>query len=158
MDNPWSEQGEFKLAEYDAKEISLPYIITMQLDTIRLIASREFHKGIILYNDQGMVRNYLPDVLESYCNAIDNLSILLTPYKDNEWSDPEKGENTDKKVYWQNVYKACLMLLKRLTLLPDETTGIVEIAGFKRSGGDKDRIKGSKRELVFGSDTRKDKR
>ena len=65
------------LQEDRTKTLDLTYIIMKQLDTIRVIASREFHKGLILYTDSGAVKNYLPNVLESYKKAINNLVDLI---------------------------------------------------------------------------------
>lgn len=103
-----------------SKDLDLSFIMWKQIDTIRNIASREFHSSILLYNDSGSLRNYLPDVLESYCNAIENLHILLSPYTDKEFTDAvEKlDEKGDKRDYHREIYVQCLLLLKRMRLLP----------------------------------------
>jgi len=106
-------------SEMIGKNLDLSFIMWKQIDTIRNIASREFHKSILLFNDSGSARNYLPDVMESYCNAIENLEILLWPYLDKEY---EKAKNSiskdDKLKYFKEIYKECLMQLKRMKLLP----------------------------------------
>jgi hypothetical protein len=108
--------------EGKVEDLNLSLIIMRQVDTIRGISSREFHKGIILHGDSGMVRNYLPDVLESYCNAIENLGVLLTPYYDDLFVERMKVVERvkDKRGYHKALFVECLGLLKRLGLLPKE--------------------------------------
>ena len=106
-----------------SKTLDLNYIIVKQLDTIRVIASREFHKAILLYGDGGQVRNYLPDVLESYKKAIFNLVDLLETYtKDGELSllsiKQEEGES--EYEYCRRLLRTCLKRLKEMGVLPDE--------------------------------------
>lgn len=106
-----------------SKSIDLDFVIMRQLDTIRNIASREFHKGIILYGESGLARTYLPDVLESYKKAINNLVDLLSIYDNkNVLIKPEK-ENYEN---YRKVLRSCLNLLKSLGILPDEK-GLFEI-------------------------------
>lgn len=114
----FSDLGD--LQDDTKKSLDLTFIIMRQIDTIRNIASREFHKAIILYSDGGMARTYLPDVLESYCNAIENFEMLLIPYQDDEYKDNTKDLPKDRKDRGKIVYKQCLLLLKRLQILPKE--------------------------------------
>lgn len=131
------EEGiEQSMAGRDDKGLDFPFLLWIQLRTIITISSREFHQGIRLYNDGGSLRSYIPDVLESYCNAIINFSTLLKPYYDTTIEkaiEHELPEIIDKKEKHTRLYEECLRLTKRLGLLPDESQRMAVVFGEKIS-------------------------
>lgn len=124
------------LQEDRSKALDLTYIIMKQLDTIRVIASREFHQGILLRSDSGVVRNYLPDVLESYKKAIFNLVDLLETYAEKEEGktnliDIKQKDGEEEYDYCRRLLRMCLQRLKEMGVLPDEKR-ISEIIKLKK--------------------------
>lgn len=114
------------LQEDRSKALDLTYVIMKQLDTIRVIASREFHKSMLLYSDSGQVRTYLPDVLESYKKAIFNLVDLLETYSDKDKSkinliDTKQKQNESEYNFCRRLLRKCLLRLKEMGVLPDES-------------------------------------
>jgi len=117
--------GDYMNDQYDiqddrSKNLDVSYLIMKQLDTIRLISSREFHIGIKLYQDDGLLSGYVPDVLESYISAINNLSDMISVYS---FQPAEIPIINDRKKMYENARKElrrCIMKIKRLGILPTD--------------------------------------
>lgn len=128
-DDDWNVEDfgslEEQASQRDETNLSLAILLAVQLNKIIHISSREFHDGIVLYGDGGLVRSYLPNVLESYCNAIENLCLIISPYYDEEYlkevGEVDRSLKADaKREYWKKVYIACMKLIKRVGMLPNE--------------------------------------
>jgi len=113
-------------------EIPLAWLLTNQLNRIIFISSQEFHPAIKLYSDQGMLRAYLQDVLESYGNAVGNLrNLLLGFFPDAEFNKEINSiENVvfdDKKDYFDSIYLSCLKLIVRRGIVSNVKKDLLEL-------------------------------
>ena len=127
------EDVEDQANQKDEQSLSLPFLLANQINRLIVTSTREFHDGIVLYGDGGLVRGYLPNVLESYCNGVITLSVLISPYWDEKYySEVELEKVENKFIYHKNIFIACMRLIKRLGLIPSEKGYVAETIGEPR--------------------------
>lgn len=115
-----------------SKTLDITFIIMKQLDAIMRISSREFHTGIKLYREAGLLSGYIPDVLKSYISAINNLADLLSVY---DFKPSKKIDMNDRDKAYEMAreqLRLCIKKIKDLGILPQQKM-VIDVVKVRKS-------------------------
>ena len=115
------------------------FLCLLSLKEIIKVCGNEFHDGMIIRNNEGQITAYLPDMLDAFCNSVDQLKALLGGYADDAFDAELKklscdpNDRNSRRKYYLDLEAELLKLMKRINIMPGENSYGIEIIGLTKA-------------------------
>ena len=117
-------------------QIQPAFIVGMSLKELIRVCGNEFNESVLLYNNEGVVTQRIPDMLEAFENSVEFLACALGKYTPDELRLERKGERDERRTAAFNLLRKCFAVSVDINLMPGIEADLVEIIGYTKKEHD----------------------